>query len=151
LIIRPIPMCTNHFGDDDRWFYRRLFRGRGALTSVLDLSLLDRELAPLEYAKAFYEADVVLAMRFHSLVFALGLGVPAVAIDYTLGRGKVSALAKRFDIPCQSIANIGAEFIKQELEQLLDKPVVQAEGFSPVFAEQLRRLLPTLMQGSQIR
>jgi polysaccharide pyruvyl transferase WcaK-like protein/sulfatase maturation enzyme AslB (radical SAM superfamily) len=149
LTLRPLPMCTNHFGGDDRWFYRKLFREESSLMPALDLTLLDRELAPSEYTNAFLEADVVLAMRFHSLVFSIGLGVPAVAIDYTLGQGKVGALAERFKIPCQSIADIDAQFIQQELEQQLENPLAQAEGFSPVFGDQLRKLLPTIMQGLQ--
>src|SRR5690606_35157918 len=80
LTIRPLPMCTNHFGDDDRWFYRRLFRGNSRLSERLDLSLLEAELPPLAYCEAFRSAHAALTMRFHSVVFALGLATPTVAI-----------------------------------------------------------------------
>jgi polysaccharide pyruvyl transferase WcaK-like protein/MoaA/NifB/PqqE/SkfB family radical SAM enzyme len=126
LVIRPMPMCTNHFGDDDRWFYRRLFRSTPELSGCLDLSLLGAELSPLEYAAAFRKADAVLAMRFHALVFALGLEVPAVALDYTLGRGKVHALATRFDVPCRSLSRLDPEFLVAEVERMLhgERPAV---------------------------
>lgn len=137
LIIRPLPMCTNHFGNDDRWFYRRLFRGNEALSKRLDLSLLGPELTPLEYSEAFRGATVALTMRFHSLVFALGLEVPAVAIDYTLGKGKVHSLAERFGVPYQSLVNIDSQFIVHEVSRLLLGPVPQAVGFNPRFCEEL--------------
>jgi len=119
LTIRPLPMCTNHFGDDDRWFYRRLLRPSTVLKGRLDLSLLREELPPLAYCEAFREASVALTMRFHSLVFALGLEVPTVAIDYTLGKGKVDALARRFGAPHRNLADIDADFIVDHVTQLL--------------------------------
>ena len=119
LTIRPLPMCTNHFGDDDRWYYRRLFRGNARLSGRLDLSLLGAELAPGQYCEAFQSADASITMRFHSLVFALGLGLPTVAIDYTLGKGKVHSLAERFGVPHRSLESLEADFLVQELRLLL--------------------------------
>ncbi|WP_157119334.1 polysaccharide pyruvyl transferase family protein [Azohydromonas lata] len=149
LVIRPLPMCTNHFGDDDRWFYRRLFRGNEALQPRLDLSLLGAELSPLEYCEAFASASVALTMRFHSLVFALGLQVPALAIDYTLGRGKVQALAQRFGVAHQNLAELEADFIVREVEQLLAAPRAQAQSFEPSFTDAVRRGLPALLPSLQ--
>ncbi|MCK9352704.1 MAG: polysaccharide pyruvyl transferase family protein [Gallionella sp.] len=142
LIIRPLPMCTNHFGDDDRWFYRRLLRNNVHLKNNLDLSLLGRELSPLEYCEAFRGANVALTMRFHSLVFALGLELPAIAIDYTLGKGKVMSLAARFAVPCQSLDEIDAKFIVAETNRLLRSPVAQAANFKPSFCDDLLDILP---------
>lgn len=145
LLIRPLPMCTNHFGGDDRWFYRRLFRGNEKLSPHLDLSLLGAELTPLQYCEAFRSAHVALTMRFHSLVFALGLEVPAVAIDYTLGKGKVHSLAERFGVPFQSLAEINAEFIVLEVNRLLQTQQSQAQGFMPRFSEEVSARLPRLI------
>ena len=146
LIIRPLPMCTNHFGDDDRWFYRRLFRGHAELAQRLDLSLLGREMSPVFYAAEFKKADVALTMRFHALVFALGLELPAVAIDYTLGKGKVRALAERFGVPFRSLLDLKADFIVSQVETLLAHPMPQAAGFEPAFTRQLAQRLPGLMR-----
>ncbi len=126
LVIRPLPMCTNHFGDDDRWFYRRLFRGQHHLTPNLDMSLLGAELAPKAYCEAYGEATAALTMRFHSVVFALGLGVPTVAIDYTLGRGKVHSLAERFGVAHRSLADIDADFLVKEISVFLAEPQAPA-------------------------
>jgi polysaccharide pyruvyl transferase WcaK-like protein/MoaA/NifB/PqqE/SkfB family radical SAM enzyme len=126
LVIRPLPMCTNHFGGDDRWFYRRLFRGQHHLTPNLDLSLLGAELAPQAYCEAYAEATAALTMRFHSVVFALGLGVPTVAIDYTLGRGKVRSLAERFGVSHRSLTDIDADFLVKEMSILLAEPQAPA-------------------------
>lgn len=145
LIVRPLPMCTNHYGDDDRWFYRRLFRGHAGLAGRLDLSLLGRELAPEAYARAFREARVALTMRFHALVFALGLKVPSVAIDYTLGRGKVQALAERFEVPHQSLADLDSDFLVREIDRLLARPQPQAANFEPAFTQMLGQQLPSLL------
>lgn len=99
LRIVPLPMCTNHFGDDDRWFYRTLFRAHPDLLAHMDMRYLGMELAPEAYVEAFKFADFAVTMRYHSLVFALGLGLPCLALDYTLGKGKVDALAKAADVP----------------------------------------------------
>lgn len=145
LVIRPLPMCTNHFGDDDRWFYRRLFRGNAKLKARLDMSLLVAELPPVDYCEAFRSAHVVLSMRFHSVVFALGLEVPTVVIDYTLGKGKVHALAEQFDLPYQNLAELDADFIIREVNQLLSAPNLQARGFEPGLTKVLLKLLPSLI------
>lgn len=122
LLIRPVPMCTNHFGSDDRWFYRRLLLNSRELRSRIDWSLLSAELAPREYREVFAEAAAAITMRYHSLVFAISLGVPAIAIDYTLGRGKVAALASQHDVPYRSIESIDAEFLVQGIQTLLYSP-----------------------------
>lgn len=146
LVVRPLPMCTNHFGSDDRWFYRQLFRNRPGLAGRLDLSLLGPEMAPTAYCKAFKEADVALTMRFHSLVFALGLEVPAVAIDYTLGKGKVEALADRFGVPYRSLAAIDSDFLVTEIEKQLSRPVAQLAAFVPAFSGEMTGALAHLAQ-----
>ncbi|WP_417273512.1 polysaccharide pyruvyl transferase family protein [Celeribacter halophilus] len=126
LRIIPIPMCTNHFGGDDRWFYRRLFRQNDILQSHLDYKYLGKELAPIDYAAAFRRGDALLGMRFHSLVFGLGLGIPSVALDYTLGKGKVKALADRFDIPQFLLDEISASSLADSLRTVIyqREPVV---------------------------
>ncbi len=106
IIIKPLPMCTNHFGSDDRWFYRKLFRYEPKILSSIDESLLGVELKPKEYCNAFASSDALIAMRFHSLVFGLGLGVNSIALDYTLGKGKVRSLAERFNTPLISMIEL---------------------------------------------
>lgn len=124
-IIKPLPMCTNHFGDDDRWFYRRLLRKSEMLKAHIDDSLLGKELPPDEYVSAFKSADILLGMRFHSIVFALGLGTRSVAIDYTMGRGKVSALADRFSVPALPMLGLNADMIVDTVHQVLSGAKVQ--------------------------
>jgi polysaccharide pyruvyl transferase WcaK-like protein/MoaA/NifB/PqqE/SkfB family radical SAM enzyme len=127
LTVRPLPMCTNHFGADDRFFYRRLFLNASEeLKARLDLSLLGRELPPADYVDAFKSADAMIAMRFHSLVFALGLGLPAVAIDYTLSGGKVTSLAERFGVAAQPIDGLTADFLVEHVSRQLDDPIAPA-------------------------
>ncbi|EGM69251.1 polysaccharide pyruvyl transferase family protein [Shewanella sp. HN-41] len=139
LLIRPLPMCTNHFGSDDRWFYRRLFRQQPKLEAVLDYSLLGPEMAPLPYCEAFVAADALLAMRFHSLVFGLGLGVNSVGMDYTLGKGKVRSLAERFGAPLLGMTDLKVEELLTALERALDAPPAM-----PISMEQLS-FVPALL------
>lgn len=119
LEIIAFPMCTNHLGFDDRWFYRRLFRDRPQLQAVVNFSYLGAELSPDASLAVFQSATAALAMRFHSLVFALSCGVPAVAIDYTLGRGKVRSLAEKYQVPYQGLDTISADFIASSLSRIL--------------------------------
>lgn len=146
--ILPFPMCTNHLGGDDRWYYRELFRKYKNLADALDYSALSRELSPDEALNFFAEADAALTMRFHSLVFALGLGLPCVAIDYTLGRGKVASLAGAHGVPCRSLLEVDPEFILEELSTRLKSDHgharravnIPAASFSSAVAASLKRL-----------
>ena len=121
LKIIPFPMCTNHIGNDDRWFYRKLFRNAHKIHDSLDFSYLGAEISPEECVKIFKSASVALTMRFHSLVFALSTGLPTVAIDYTMGRGKVKSLAEKYQVPYVSLGSISAEFIVDSLSDYLNK------------------------------
>jgi polysaccharide pyruvyl transferase WcaK-like protein len=102
----PVPMCTNHYGGDDRFYIRRLLRSAPGLRERCDMSFLSGEVAPERIARAFMEARAALAMRFHSFIFAVGLGTPAVALDYTLGHGKLASAAARYGAVALNIENI---------------------------------------------
>ncbi|MFT8211613.1 MAG: polysaccharide pyruvyl transferase family protein [Symbiopectobacterium sp.] len=120
LIIRPLPMCTNHIGSDDRWFYRRLFRGSNELKNIIDDSLLGHEMSLVEYCQAFKSADALLAMRFHSLVFGLEIGVNSVALDYTLGKGEVRSLAEKHNAVLISMIDLDEYHLANAIETALD-------------------------------
>jgi len=118
--ITPFPMCTNHIGGDDRWFYRELFWKHDRLLQVIDATYLNAEVSPSVAVDVFCDATAVLTMRYHSLVFALALGIPAVSIDYTLGRGKVKALADKYNIPQMGLDKINREFMVDKLSRVLE-------------------------------
>jgi polysaccharide pyruvyl transferase WcaK-like protein/sulfatase maturation enzyme AslB (radical SAM superfamily) len=115
LTIIPFPMCTNHIGNDDRWFYRYLFRNHPNLSKSIDFTYLRGEISPSEAVKVFQSATAVIAMRFHSLVFSLASNVPVLSVDYTLGQGKTKALAEKYQIPHMSIDTINKDFIMSTL------------------------------------
>lgn len=140
LVILPLPMCTNHLGDDDRFYYRKLFEG-GRLAAYLDTRLLGQELAPNDYLAEFLKAHCALTMRFHASVFALGCGLPAVALDYTLGQGKVAAIAQRFGMPCIDLRNVQAASLTEALHEQLQSGPFSAPlpTFSAVLARALER------------
>lgn len=145
LIIKPLPMCTNHFGDDDRWFYRKLFLKKEKIIKNLDFSLLNKELSPIEYCNAFAGATVALTMRFHSVVFAIGLKVPSVAIDYTLGEGKVYALTRKYGIPACSLNELTSDFIVKEVVDLINCKEKNIKKYKYEFKEAMKIKLRYLL------
>lgn len=137
LIVRPLPMCTNHFGSDDRWFYRRLFRDLAATGANLDYSLLGPEQTPLEYAHAFQGADAVLAMRFHSLVFGTALGKKCIAIDYTMGRGKVRSLADKHNVEMLDMRSLESKRLCSMLNAVLASNQLSGTGNQSLLFEKM--------------
>jgi polysaccharide pyruvyl transferase WcaK-like protein len=99
----------------------------------------------MEYAEAFRSAHVALTMRFHSVVFALALDLPTVAIDYTLGKGKVYALAKQFAVPCQSLQDLTSEFIVESVGKLMFEPGLKSPALVPSFSEYMKAHLPEII------
>lgn len=118
VLIVPYPMCSNHFGDDDRWYYRKLFRSQNKLAGHLDYNYLSKEVDPEQAFALYQQCDFIISMRFHSLVFALSSGNSVIAIDYTLGRGKVASLAEKFSVPYVSYKGFKSEFIVEEFKKV---------------------------------
>ncbi len=145
LEIFPLPMCTNHYGGDDRWFYRELIRNNNVLKNHINQSLMGKELSPSTYCDTFQNARATIAMRYHSIIFSIGLHVPTVAIDYTLGKGKVHAISKKFNIPCQSIINIKSDFIIKNIDHFLEVRRTQETLFTPSFSNHTKSALKKLM------
>ncbi len=87
--IVPICMHTHAVGGDDRMFYRRLFEKRPDLADLIPW----RRLSPRDDLERMRGTDAVVAMRFHSCVFALALQKPFLALDYTRG-GKIAGLMR---------------------------------------------------------
>lgn len=106
LEIAPLPMCANSYGGDDRNYYIETLCRKASLRGAIDFSLLGRELTPAQYVEQFKKSTFAVSMRFHSLVFAIATDTPCITVDYTLGKGKVSALANRHQIDQFSIAKV---------------------------------------------
>jgi len=84
-----IPFCMHKLavGGDDRIFYRRILK---TLPEVLN-NMNNIHTSPQEDIVDLQESDFLLAMRYHSLVFALTLKIPFLVVDYTKG-GKIKGL-----------------------------------------------------------
>lgn len=144
VVIKPLPMCTNHFGSDDRWFYRSIFREELELHKNLDFSLLGKEESPLHYLNEFRSANAIIAMRFHSLVFALGAGLNSVSIDYTLGRGKVTAISNKYSVPMYSVDSIDPSDLANDVISALGKNnnyPIHSDLFTTSFDKVLNKVL----------
>jgi polysaccharide pyruvyl transferase WcaK-like protein len=87
--------AMHHFpvGGDDRIYARRLARLVGNGRCLVD----NTPRTPTETLSIMAEASLVIAMRFHSVVFAHTIGAPMVAIDYTDG-GKVTDYLSEHDL-----------------------------------------------------
>ena len=79
--------AMHHFpvGGDDRMYGRRLARLIDRSACTVD----EIPRTPHETLELMASASFVICMRFHSLVFAHGIGAPLLAIDYTDG-GKMA-------------------------------------------------------------
>jgi molybdenum cofactor biosynthesis enzyme MoaA/polysaccharide pyruvyl transferase WcaK-like protein len=143
----PFPMCTHHHGGDDRWFYRRFLRQSPGLLERCERHYLTHEVTPDEACAAFRRADAVLGMRFHSVLIAAELGRPVLALDYTLGAGKVAALADRRQLPVMSLGDLEVDRACQQLLPWLqrrepDRPLETGASFAEALAAGLATLQP---------
>jgi polysaccharide pyruvyl transferase WcaK-like protein len=145
LRIIPVPMCTNHFGSDDRWSYRGLFRGHEKLMSNIDMQFLYNELAPSAYLRAFQLSDACLTMRFHALAFGLATNKRCVVLDYTFGKGKVKALADKYQQPTVSISDVESAWIVKHLLSALISPTEGSrELIDDTFSKELLESMSTI-------
>jgi polysaccharide pyruvyl transferase WcaK-like protein/MoaA/NifB/PqqE/SkfB family radical SAM enzyme len=119
LVIAAIPMCTNSYGGDDRFYYLKTLCGNPQIRKAMDMTLLGKELTPEQYLMEFRRSKFAITMRFHSLVFAAATRTGCIALDYTMGKGKVSALANRLGVSQFSIANIDWQRLKNEISLAL--------------------------------
>lgn len=141
LRLLPAPFCSHHFGGDDRLYLRELLARRRALRERVDASLLSREPAPQELLQRLHDSDAIIAMRFHSAVFAHALGLRTLVVDYTLGRGKTASLASAAALSSVRPDSATTAAIGERLATLLAGPAPQpAPRPTPDFAEVFARL-----------
>jgi len=119
LTIIPFPMCTNHLGRDDRWFYRRILRASPRVWQSVDSAYLGRERSPIDAFRVFRGATAALVMRYHALAFAIEAGLPVVSIDYTLGIGKTKSLACSHNVPSVDLRDVTADGLSSRIVDLL--------------------------------
>lgn len=150
--IMPIPMCTNSYGGDDRFYYIDTLQRSAALAGRLDTSLLGREPKPADYIHEFRRARLAVTMRFHSLVFAIASGTPAIAVDYTLGKGKVDSLARKMNVPSFGLSSIDWPAFDTALDASwrasATGQTAQAPAPATAFESALRRMLPPGFQAA---
>jgi len=113
-----MPMCTNFVGGDDRFYLRKLIT-KDHSNVVVNKRFCCEELPAEEYLSGFGEMDFLLAMRFHSVVFGSQLSVPTLAIDYTLGHGKIKFLAEERHIPYLDYRNVTRNSLLNSFEHCM--------------------------------
>ena len=88
--VRLVPMNTLHVGGDDRWLMAEV---RECCQRSDRVHVLSGTYSARQIAAHIAACDVFLSMRYHSMLFATTLGVPTVALDYTLG-GKIQGYGR---------------------------------------------------------
>ncbi|MGL5828985.1 MAG: polysaccharide pyruvyl transferase family protein, partial [Angustibacter sp.] len=76
VVLIPQVAC-DYLGDDDR-----ITQARIAELCQTPPHVITEQLPPHELARLYAELDVLIGTRFHSVIFALTHGVPAIAIAY---------------------------------------------------------------------
>lgn len=146
LEIAPIAMCANSHGGDDRFYYIETLCRHSKVKGALDMGLLGRELTPQQYVDEFRRSTFALTMRFHSLVFAAATGTPCLAIDYTVGKGKVGALASRLKVPQFSMLDVDWADIQQRIvDRLADHQDFNKPAAPQQFSSTMAQLIPGLV------
>jgi polysaccharide pyruvyl transferase WcaK-like protein/MoaA/NifB/PqqE/SkfB family radical SAM enzyme len=115
----PFSMHKHAVGGDDRFFHMRQWKNHKHIRNKIEY----KHKQPITDLMTYYNSDFILAMRFHSVVFSLALGIPFFAIDYTRG-GKIHGLLEQLNIKNQSIS---IEKFKY------DKPISYYENISQSF------------------
>jgi polysaccharide pyruvyl transferase WcaK-like protein len=76
----PVLYALNHFAhDDDRVIHREIAAASGLGERVL---VVEQELPPAEAQGLFGRMELMVGMRLHACVLALGAGTPALGIAY---------------------------------------------------------------------
>jgi polysaccharide pyruvyl transferase WcaK-like protein len=91
--IQLLPMHSFYTGGDDRIFNRYMesrIKKDSKSNQGVDVNVANMPMAPSEILESMSNSSFNICMRFHSVLFAENLGVPYVAIDYTMG-GKIKA------------------------------------------------------------
>lgn len=133
-----IPMHTLHVGGDDRWIQAET----AARSSRPDrIHCLTGSYSAKQVAERIAACDVILSMRYHSLLFATVMHVPTVILDYT-GGGKVAAFANQAQLsaPIFDLMEITAEQLSDAiLKTYTDRERIRGD---------LRNIAPELVKSS---
>lgn len=116
--IRFYPMHTYFIGEDDRTFFHDLKVKFGDLEGV---QFYNGEYSVNESISIFKKAEMLIGMRFHSVVFGNTLGTPTVAIDYDTKKGKVFGFSQIIanETNCINIRDISIDNLVQKFEEFL--------------------------------
>jgi polysaccharide pyruvyl transferase WcaK-like protein len=132
--LKPLAMNSYAVGGDDRFYLRRLFQGRDEMSTFSwDHLTLNQTAASVGSSSG------VVAMRFHSNVFALALGRPVIPIDYTRG-GKIAALYSDLapDVP---VLSLGEEGRLNEALAYWKRPVMPGTPKVTIAVERTKELI----------
>ena len=79
--------------------------------------IINRELSVPEMFSVLSEAEIIIGMRLHSLIYATTLGIPAVALVYD---PKISAFMESMNQPdCVNVETFSYEDSKKVLDNVI--------------------------------
>ena len=143
-----LPMHSFFYGFDDRDYYRDLKR---KLSCSKNVSVIDETINTSRVIQYYKKAEMAICMRYHSVVFAILMGVPTIAIDYNIygKKGKATGFLEMVnkDLPCFNIKEIIKTDIIREFDEIYnnkDKSLPSVASFIediPAKKEFIKRLI----------
>lgn len=131
-----IPQVTQH-NDDDRVVGRRI---KQLLRRSENVVVLNKRFTHYEIKSVFAGLDFLLGTRFHSVIFALTAGVPAIAIEY---EHKTSGIMQdlgleEWMIPIEAVSTEKLITIFDRLQRERSAYVKQLNAVLPSYVSQAR-------------
>lgn len=114
--VYPFSMHKYAVGGDDRFYHNKLWKNDADICSLIDW----QHQTPEHDLKQFYNSCGIVAMRFHSVVFAIATCTPFIAVDYTEG-GKIASLLTMLGLNDRLfyISNLNASIAYKKLSYLI--------------------------------
>lgn len=146
-----IPMHAYAVGGDDRFFTARIVRDLGRRSAPLERIQTwsgGPSLTPLQTLGRIADTELAIGMRYHFTMFAAALGRRLISIDYAVGGGKVTALARRlgFSAACLSMQD-AQDRLRADPEGLDALGVATSRGAFSAYADECSATLRAACAG----
>lgn len=131
-----LPMNCHWIGGDDRTINRMVF----SLLENNDFVELKRKYIPInEILQDLSNSDIAVAMRYHSHLFCLALGIPFISIDYSGEKGKVYNLLKRINYT--EFSQKWESFDEENCQYMIQRLINEKEHWSVFLKEKYKEML----------
>lgn len=118
-----LPMNTFYIGGDDRINLNKIF---DLCENQNSITLLNNIVTPHDVLLSMETCDLFIGMRYHSVIFSTGLGIPTIGIDYVLPEGKVTNYMKMINMLdyCIKIKELDQKLLIEKFNTLIENPKI---------------------------